>query len=118
MNKIYFLLFGNIILLVIGQVLWKISLNSNPLVLSSDGLIRLLKDPLIWGGLTLYGLGTVIWFIILSKLDLSVAYPLNSIAYVIGLFAAIFILKENVQFIQWIGVAFIMIGVYFISRVN
>jgi len=116
MNKSYFFLIGNILFLVVGQILWKLSFNKSPLVISGEGIIRLIKDPLIWGGLILFGMATLLWFVVLSNLNLSVAYPLQSISYIIGIIAAIVIFKENVILIQWIGLIFILVGVYLVSR--
>lgn len=116
MNKSYFFLIANVLFLVIGQILWKLSFNKNPLVISSEGIIRLIKDPLIWGGLFLFGIATLLWFVVLSNLNLSVAYPLQSISYVIGIIVAIIIFKEDVILVQWIGLALILIGVYLVSR--
>ena len=118
MNKSYLFLLGNVIFLVIGQILWKLSFNKNPLVISLEGVIRLIKDPFIWSGLVLFALATLLWFVVLSNLNLSIAYPLQSISYVIGIIAAVLIFKEKVILIQWIGLALILTGVYFVSRTS
>jgi len=118
MNKSYFFLLGNIVFLVVGQILWKISFNRSPLVISAEGGVRLIKDPLIWAGLVLFGFATLLWFVVLSNLNLSVAYPLQSISYVIGIIAAIIIFKEKVILVQWIGLALILMGVYLVSRTS
>ena len=116
MNKSYLFLAVNIVFLVTGQIMWKLSFNKQPLILNYDGILRLIKDPLIWGGLVLFGLATLLWFVVLSNLNLSVAYPLQSMSYVIGILAAILIFKENVIPTQWLGLLFILIGVYLVSR--
>ena len=118
MNKAYYFLVANIFLLVTGQILWKLSFNKSPLVINSAGILRLIKDPLIWGGLILFGLATLLWFVVLSNLNLSVAYPLQSISYIIGILAAIIIFREKVVLIQWLGMLFILLGVYLVSRTS
>jgi undecaprenyl phosphate-alpha-L-ara4N flippase subunit ArnE len=57
-----------------------------------------------------------VWMYTLKRYDFSLAYPLLSISYVIGLFAAYFIFHETVPFTRWMGVIIVMIGVYFIVK--
>jgi undecaprenyl phosphate-alpha-L-ara4N flippase subunit ArnE len=59
---------------------------------------------------------SVIWFYVLKRYDLSLAYPLISFSYVFGALAAVFIFHETVSPTRWIGILFIMIGVAFLSR--
>lgn len=59
---------------------------------------------------------SLIWFYVLKNFDFSLAYPLISISYVFGMFAAIFIFHEIVPATRWIGVGFIMLGVFFLTR--
>ena len=63
----------------------------------------------------MYGVATVIWLFILSKVQLSVAYPLQSFAYIITLFGAYYIFGEPLTFWKVIGVLFIMLGVSMIG---
>lgn len=60
--------------------------------------------------------GMLIWMYVLKKFEFSVAYPLLSISYVIGLLSAHFIFHEAVPLTRWIGVVIVMIGVYFIVK--
>lgn len=58
----------------------------------------------------------IVWMITLKKFEFSVAYPLLSISYIIGLLSAQFILHETVPFTRWIGVVIVVIGVFFIVK--
>lgn len=60
--------------------------------------------------------GFFIWMYVLKKYDFSVAYPLLSISYVVGLLSSHFILHETVPMTRWIGVIIVMIGVFFIVK--
>jgi len=60
--------------------------------------------------------GTVLWVMILRKYDFSLAYPLTSLSYVFGLFAAQWILHEQIPATRWIGVVIIIIGVFFVAK--
>lgn len=57
-----------------------------------------------------------IWMYVLKKYEFSVAYPLLSISYVIGLLSAHFVFHEAVPLTRWIGVIIVMIGVFFIVK--
>ncbi|MEW8955505.1 EamA family transporter [Clostridium sp.] len=112
---LYTLLFINILLLVTGQTLWKIGLEGNTMELSFKGIINLIFNPYIFSGIVLYGIATIIWFYILSKGDLSLVYPLQSLCYVLAIFVAMFIFKESIPVTRWIGVIFIVIGAFFVA---
>jgi len=60
--------------------------------------------------------GMIVWMVVLKRFEFSVAYPLLSISYVIGLIAAQLIFHETIPLSRWIGVAIIMIGVYFVVK--
>jgi drug/metabolite transporter (DMT)-like permease len=60
--------------------------------------------------------GMLVWMVVLKRYEFSIAYPLLSISYVIGLIAAQFIFHETIPLTRWIGVAIIMIGVYFVVK--
>lgn len=69
----------------------------------------------IWSGLALNTTCLLIWLIILSFADLSQAYPLDSLQYIIiAVFAKVF-LKEKVCPLRWIGIAVIVIGVIIVG---
>ncbi len=58
----------------------------------------------------------LVWMYVLKHYEFSVAYPLLSISYIIGLLAAQFIFHEAVPLTRWIGVVIVMIGVFFIVK--
>jgi len=61
-------------------------------------------------------LATLLWLYILKHYEFSVAYPLTSISYIIGIIAAIFVFNEAIPFTRWIGVILIMIGVFLVVK--
>jgi len=70
----------------------------------------------LWFGICLYILNFFLWIIVLSKIDLSVAYPIGSTTYIIVPLLSIIFLGERVSLIRWIGIVSIIIGIYFISK--
>ncbi len=72
--------------------------------------------PSIFLGLVLYVVATVLWFFILSRMKFSVAYPLQSLSYVFGLFAATIVFKEPISSIKWMGILLVVAGVICIAN--
>ena len=60
--------------------------------------------------------GVVEWLIVLKHYDLSVAYPLTAISFIISLFAGSIFFGEVIPYTRWIGVCLVIAGVYFIAR--
>src|SRR3712207_5344539 len=49
----------------------------------ADTLARVAKEPLLWVGLTLFGVSAAFWLVVLSHVPLSVAYPVVGLSYVL-----------------------------------
>ena len=64
----------------------------------------------------LYGAGTVLWFYIIKHFPFSMAYPMVSLSYVIGMFAAIIFFHEQIPMVRWIGVFLILTGCVLIAK--
>ncbi|MBU0904787.1 MAG: EamA family transporter [Firmicutes bacterium] len=111
-----FLILLNTLILVSGQFLWKIGMTNRSVSFDSIGAIfRVMISPYILSGLFLYGMATVLWLFILTKVPLSVAYPIQSIAYILAVFGAYFFFQEEITLWKIIGVFLIMAGVSFIG---
>lgn len=68
-----------------------------------------------FSGLVMYGAATILWLFILSRVPLSVAYPVQSIAYVLAVFGAYFVFHEPLSPAKIIGVILIILGVSLIG---
>ncbi|PLT48447.1 EamA family transporter [Paenibacillus sp. FSL W8-1187] len=110
----YALLLGNILCLVAGQMAWKLGLDRLG-GLGFGNWLQALLSPLILAGIGLYGIATVLWLAVLSRLPLSAAYPLQSLAYVLGLVLAWQLFGEAIPLNRWIGCAVIVAGALIVS---
>ncbi|WP_044481636.1 EamA family transporter [Paenibacillus antibioticophila] len=108
----YLLLLGNIVLLVTGQVLFKVGLAR----IGGLNWGKLVTSPAVLGGIMLYAVATVLWFAVLTRLPLSVAYPMQAFAYVLAMFPAYFLFHESITASKAAGVAVILFGVYLLAR--
>ena len=80
------------------------------------GVLRVLRQPLFWAGLALTGTAAVVWLAVLSRLSLSVAYPLLSLSYVLMLFAARWLYREPITVPKLAGVILVCVGVALLGR--
>lgn len=68
---------------------------------------------LLASGLAMTSAG-LLWMYILRHFPLSQAYPLTAVSFVLGMLAGIFIFREQVSPLQWVGMACILVGCFFI----
>ena len=71
--------------------------------------------PII-GGLTCYVLSVVLWIIALSRVDVSIAYPMLSLGYVVTAFGAWYLFGEALSAQRLMAIVVILIGVAWLAR--
>jgi drug/metabolite transporter (DMT)-like permease len=109
----------DITLVVAGQFCMKFGINkvgSFTSMAMAKFLLKAFTSPLILLGVAFYAISAVIWIIILSKVDLSFAYPMLSIGYVLVLIISWAFLGESINVIKVLGIIFICLGIVFIFR--
>jgi len=109
MNHIILII--NILLSVAGQFFLKYGINQLGEVSGKDLIIKAILNPFVIIGIGCYGLGMLTWFAVLSKFDLSVAYPALSIGYILVLLISWQFLGESLTVLKIAGSALIIIGV-------
>jgi multidrug transporter EmrE-like cation transporter len=67
-------------------------------------------------GAACYGVSLVVWILGLSRVPVSVAYPLLSVGYVVNAIAAHYLFDETVTLQRWLGIGFIVVGVWLVAR--
>lgn len=70
----------------------------------------------ILGGLACYAISLVVWIIGLSRTDVTIAYPMLSLGYVVSAAGAWLFLGETVTLQRLAAIAVIMIGVALLAR--
>ena len=108
-----------IMLLSAGQTSLKFGLNAIDGVSLSQGLagfFKLFQTPWIIVGFACYGLSSILWLDVLSKLDFSLAFPMVGLTYVFTLLIGRFFFGETVGWERMLGVGFIVFGIFFLIR--
>ena len=77
---------------------------------------KVATQPHILGGLTCYAVSVVVWIMALSRVEVSIAYPMLSIGYVVNALAAYVLFGEAVGVQRLVGIGIIIIGVYIVAR--
>jgi drug/metabolite transporter (DMT)-like permease len=76
----------------------------------------LIAEKFVVIGIALYAIATLLWLVVLSKEELSFAYPMLAIGYIlIAIFGKIFF-GENVTFVRFLGILLISIGVFLLLK--
>jgi multidrug transporter EmrE-like cation transporter len=113
------LLLVSVVFAVAGQLTLKTAMDSVGRIGKSSQLgetaLRALKEPLLWMGLALFGISALFWLVVLSRVRLSVAYPIVGISYILIVLLARFRLHEQVPTLRWIGVSVIALGIAIIG---
>ena len=103
-----------------GQIYLKMGLRSTGNFelkdIITERLISLISNKNILFGIALYGIATLLWFVVLSKAELSYAYPLIGLSYAVTAILAKFYFNERISVVRWAGILIIILGAFLITR--
>jgi len=118
MNPKIFVLIS-ILINIVGQYTMKYGMNRFGTVDLSNIpqlILKLILFPYVIVGLAIYGVSAFFWIVALSKVDLSTAYPMLSIGYVLIMLVSYFFLNESMGLYKILGTLCIVLGIVLISR--
>jgi multidrug transporter EmrE-like cation transporter len=104
-----FILFA-VVLGTVAQLLLKIGATAVPF---GPGLAL---EPRILGGMACYGVSLIIWIYALSKVPVSVAYPMTALGFALNAVLAWWLLGESLAAMKLAGIGFIIVGVVLVAR--
>lgn len=78
--------------------------------------IKIVGNLPILTGLSFFVLSTGIWLMVLSRIQVSFAYPMLSIGYVLNAIAAYYLLGEPMTSVRLLGIFVIIAGVYLVAQ--
>ncbi|MCG3142336.1 MAG: 4-amino-4-deoxy-L-arabinose-phosphoundecaprenol flippase subunit ArnF [Anaerolineae bacterium] len=120
MNSGLLLLIPAILFSTTGELFFKLGMNRvggfefNASALRAV-LPRIVFNPLIWIGFGGFGLGAIFWLGALSRVPLSLAYPILALSYFVVVAEAWLFLHERVTWLRMLGVLVIVIGVVIVG---
>lgn len=74
-------------------------------------LLRYILQPLVFGGLSIYALGTLLWVFAVARKEISFLYPLTALNYGLLALAGHIVLGESISLLRWFGISIVMVGV-------
>ena len=77
---------------------------------------RLAFNPPILAGLLCYAISVVVWILALARVEVSVAYPMLSIGYVVTAVVAWLLFGEQLSAARLGGIGVIIVGVWLVAR--
>ena len=104
-----------------GQIFFKSSVNrlDMPNLRNLGSYLKFLKEviisPKIWIGFAFGIIGLTIWLIALAHADLSLAFPIDSMQYIVTLLAAHIFLNEKLDRFKVGGTLLIVCGIFLVS---
>lgn len=119
------LILSGVFLNAVAQLLLKAGVNNVTAAIGSFAFsvenilpvgIRLATQLPIIGGLACYVLSVVVWILGLSRVDVSIAYPMLSLGYVLNAFGAWWLFGEALTAQRLAGIGIIIVGVYVLAR--
>ena len=118
----YIYIIGTVFFTLYGQIIlkWRIIKYGNmpdEFLSKIYFLFKLLLDPHILSGFLSAFVASFFWMAAMTKFELSHAYPIivGGLA-ICTTFIAILLLKEPIGFYKFLGVLFIIFGIYFIGK--
>ncbi len=115
-----FLMTG-VLLNAVAQLLLKAGTNALG-VITLDGsnwlptLLRMATQGHFIAGAACYVASIFVWILGLSRVPVSIAYPMLSVGYILNAIAAHYLLGEAVTATRWAGIGFIVVGVWLVAR--
>ena len=115
------LLMTGVLLNAAAQLLLKAGTNAvGHFELSAQNIVpvglKLALEPHIAGGLACYVVSVAVWIVGLSRVPVSVAYPMLSVGYIVNALAAWYLFGESLTAQKLVGIAFIVCGVFLVAR--
>lgn len=77
---------------------------------------KVLINPFVLTGLLCYVISVIVWLMALSRVEVSYAYPLLSVGYIVTAFAGQFFFQEALGSVRWAGILVICLGVFLVTR--
>lgn len=117
MLKVFLILLLAICLTVAGEMLLKAGMNQVGIfTFRWNVLWRTFTNGLVLAGFLLIFAGSIFWLVVISQWELSLAYPMLGLSYVITVIASWLFLSEHLSWQKLVGSLVICLGVALVSQ--
>lgn len=116
----FLLILTGVLLNAVAQLALKASVRDHGAIELGGGAlpaaVQVAGEPALWLGLLCYGVSVIVWILALSRVDVSIAYPMLSIGYIVNAFAAWALFGEALTPMRLLGIGIIVLGVFVLAR--
>lgn len=114
------LILVNVLFTVIGHTMLKQGMGqvgrvTADLDVIKSSFLKAATNPFVVCGLLIFVFTSMLWLVVLSRVPLSLAYPMLSLSYVFAIFVSWIIFKEQIPWTRIVGAIVICCGVYLVS---
>lgn len=78
--------------------------------------LQVALNPYIILGLSCYVFSVLVWLLVLSRVDVSIAYPMISMSFIVNAVAAYYLFGEQISVARLSGIVIILFGVFIVAR--
>ena len=113
------LILGSVLLNALAQLLIRkgmLSIGSVGIGNFMENIGAMITNLWLWGAMLCYAVSILMWMSVLSKVEVSYAYPFLSVGYIVAAVAGYMLFNENLSATRIAGIVVICIGVILISR--
>lgn len=120
-------------MIVYGLILFGVLLNASAQLLLKAGMnhvghfafswanvvpigMKIAFNPYVFGGLCCYVISVGVWLLALSRIEVSIAYPMLSVGYIVNAIAAYYLFGEDLSILRIAGIGVIIIGVIMVAK--
>ena len=117
---IIFLIFLTDICDTVSQLLLKSAINSLDLHINTVRkvirlMVHLITNPRVLIGFIFSAVSLFIWLFVLTKSDLNFAFSMDSMRYILIALASVFVLKEKISIVRWLGIFAVVCGIVIVA---
>jgi len=115
--SVFGLILLSVTLSALAQISMKFGMSSlNGPTTALTLLLQAFTQPYVLLGLFLYATGAVSWLLVLSRLEVSIAYPFVALGFILTLVFSAFFLHEPLTLPKILGTGLVVLGVVLLTR--
>jgi len=122
MERSYTLILASVVAAACAQLLLKAGMSSSALKIAADGsggmgvLLSAARNPLVLGGLAVYFASAALWLLVLSRVEVSIAYPFVALGIAITSLFGWLLFNEALDPWKISGTLLIIIGLVLVTN--
>ena len=115
----FIFIISSVLLNALAQILLKAGMKQFGNIELKNNIINtsvsIVLNPYIITGFISYGVSIILWLWVLSKVDVSLAYPFQALGYIVVTILAWLIFQEDITLTRIIALMFISIGLIILA---